>query len=66
MKTGVYILENTPPPPGGEISADVIWGEIYEKVKRKREENVKEKGRKGKEKGRKEKENEKRGSKRVK
>jgi hypothetical protein len=50
-----------PPPPwgGGEISADVIWGKKYEKVKRKRGENVKEKGRKGKEK-------EKRGSKRVK
>jgi hypothetical protein len=35
---GVYILENTPPPPGGEekISADVIWGKKYEKGKRKR------------------------------
>jgi hypothetical protein len=42
---------------GGKISADVIWGEKYEKVKRKRGENVKEKGRKGKEKGRKAKEN---------
>jgi hypothetical protein len=39
-----------PLPPGGEekISADVIWGKKYEKVKRKRGENVKEKGRKGK------------------
>ncbi len=61
------------PPWGGGISADVIWGKKYEKVKRKRGENVKEKGRKGKEKGRKGKEkgrkgkeNEKRGSKRVK
>ncbi len=49
---GVYILENTPPR-GGKISADVIWGKKYEKVERKRGENVKEKGRKGKEKGRK-------------
>jgi hypothetical protein len=32
---GVYILENTPPP-GGEISADVIWGKKYEKAKRKK------------------------------
>jgi hypothetical protein len=64
---GVYIRENTSPPGGGEkISADVIWGKKYEKVERKRGENVKEKGRKGKEKGRKGKENEKRGSKRVK
>jgi hypothetical protein len=55
-----------PPPGGGEISADVNWGKKYEKVKRKRGENVKEKGRNGKEKGSKGKENEKRGSKRVK
>jgi hypothetical protein len=41
------------PPPlggGGKISADVIWGKKYEKVERKRGENIKEKGRKGKEK----------------
>jgi hypothetical protein len=25
-----------PPPRGGKISADVIWGKKYEKVKRKR------------------------------
>jgi hypothetical protein len=44
-------LENTPPPWGEEkISADVIWGKKYEKVKRKRGENVKEKGRKEKKK----------------
>jgi hypothetical protein len=48
-----------PPPGGGEISANVIWGKKYEKAKRKRGENIKEKRRKGKE-------NEKRGSKRVK
>jgi hypothetical protein len=30
------ILENTPPPPRGEISADDIWGKKYEKTKRKR------------------------------
>jgi hypothetical protein len=55
-------------PPGGrgEISADVTWGKKYEKAKRKRVENVKEKGRKGKEKRRKGNENEKRGSKSVK
>jgi hypothetical protein len=43
--TGVYILENTfpPPPGGGEISADVIWGKKYEKRKRKRGRRVKEK-----------------------
>jgi hypothetical protein len=33
---GVYILENTSPPLGGEISANVIWGKKYEKGKRKR------------------------------
>ncbi len=49
-------MENTPPW-GGEISANVIWGKKYEKVKRNKRENVKEKGRKGKEKGRKGKEN---------
>jgi hypothetical protein len=38
-------LENTP---RGGISANVIWGKKYENVKRKRGENVKEKGRKGK------------------
>ncbi len=43
---GVYILENIPPP-GREISADVIWGKKYEKGKRK---GKKEKGRKGKKK----------------
>jgi hypothetical protein len=52
-------LENPLPlPEGGGISADVIWGGKYEKAKRKRGENIKEKGRKGKK-------NEKRGSKRV-
>ncbi len=59
-------MENTPPPRGGEILADVIWGKKYEKVKRKKGENVKEKEKKRKEKERKGKENEKRGSKRVK
>ncbi len=58
-------MENTPPP-GGEISADVIKGKKYENAKNKKGENVKEKGIKGEEKGRKGKENEKRGSKRVK
>ncbi len=32
------------------MTADVIWGEKYETVKRKRGENIREKGRKGKEK----------------
>jgi hypothetical protein len=37
VRTGVYILENTPPPcGGGKISAYVIWGKKYEKGKRKR------------------------------
>jgi hypothetical protein len=35
LDAGVFILENTPPHPGG-ISADVIWWKKYEKVKRKR------------------------------
>jgi hypothetical protein len=34
-KPGAYILENTPPPRGGGISADVIWGKKYEKAERK-------------------------------
>jgi hypothetical protein len=42
-------LENTlPPGGGGGISADVTWEKKYEKAKRKKEDNVKEKGRKGK------------------
>ncbi len=32
---GLYIGKY-PPPGGGEISADVIWGKKYEKAKRKR------------------------------
>jgi hypothetical protein len=36
-------LEKTPPPGGrGEISADVIWGKKYEKVKRKKRKMKKE------------------------
>ncbi len=54
---GLYIGKY-PPPPGGKISANVIWRKKYEKPKRKVG-NVNEKGRKGKE-------NEKRVSKRVK
>jgi hypothetical protein len=57
---GLYIGKYPPPWGGEKISADVIWGKKYEKVERKRGENVKEKGRKGKEKGRMGKENEKR------
>jgi hypothetical protein len=35
--SGVYILETFPPLSRGEkISADIIWGKKYEKVKRKR------------------------------
>jgi hypothetical protein len=44
----VYILENTPPPQGREISANVICQKKYEKEEKKGE-NVKQKGRKGKE-----------------
>ncbi len=33
--TGAYIGKYPPPPLGGEISAEVIWGKKYEKVKRK-------------------------------
>jgi hypothetical protein len=79
---GKEIAVKIPPPlpPEGEMLANVIRGKKYEKLKRKRGENVKEKGTKGKEKGRKGKEkgikgkekgrkgkeNEKRGNKRVK
>jgi hypothetical protein len=45
---GLYIGKYPPPLGGGEISADVIWGKKYEKAKRKKGENIKEKGRKGK------------------
>jgi hypothetical protein len=62
---GAYILENTPPPPGEKISANVIWGEKYEKANQERGES-KRKKKKGERKGRKGKESEKRGSKRVK
>jgi hypothetical protein len=33
-----------PPPPSGEISADVFWGISMKGGKSKKEENVKEKG----------------------
>jgi hypothetical protein len=49
-RTVLYMYWKIPPPPvveGGKISADGIWGEKYEKAKRKRG-KVKEKGRKGK------------------
>ncbi len=59
---GVYILENTPPLGGEEISADVIWGKKYKKAERKRGKILKKK----EEKKRKGKENEKRVSKREK
>ncbi len=42
-------MENTPPPGGGEISADVIWGKNMKRG-REKEVNVKEKERKGKKK----------------
>ncbi len=49
LPRGLYIGKYTPPPTrGGKISANVIWGKKYEKAKRKKGENVKEKGRKGK------------------
>jgi hypothetical protein len=51
--------------PGGDISRCHLGEKIW-KGKEKKEENVKEKGRKEKEKGRKREENEKRGNKRVK
>jgi hypothetical protein len=45
---GVYILENTTPPPGwGKIISQCQMGEKYENGKRKRE-NARQKGRKGK------------------
>ncbi len=37
-------------PPGREISADVIWGKKYEKVKRKRGKMLKKKEESGKKK----------------
>jgi hypothetical protein len=54
-KPGVYILENTPPPGGGNISRCHLGGKIW-RGEEKKGENVKEKGRQGKE-------NEKRGKK---
>jgi hypothetical protein len=44
--TEIYKLEKKKP--WGEISADVIWGKKYEKVKEKNGENSKEKRRKRK------------------
>jgi hypothetical protein len=41
-------LENTPSPPGREISADVIWVKKYEKAKRNREVMKKKKEERGK------------------
>jgi hypothetical protein len=38
IHAGVFILENIPPPPWGEISAEVIWGK---NMKRGREKGVK-------------------------
>jgi hypothetical protein len=52
-----------PPPREREISADVIWGKKYEKVKRKRGKCKKRKEERKREKG---KENYKRGSKKIK
>jgi hypothetical protein len=43
-------MENTPPPPGGEISANVIWREKYEKTKRKRRKMWKKREERGKKK----------------
>jgi hypothetical protein len=51
-KPGVYRLENTPPPRGGKISADIIWGKNMKREDKKGE-DVKEKGKSRKEKGRK-------------
>jgi hypothetical protein len=49
--TGVYIMENNPPPRGGgEISDDVIWGKKYEKAKRKRRKMWKKREERGKKK----------------
>ncbi len=42
-------MENTPPPPG-EISANVNWGNKYEKAKRKRRKMKKKKEERGKKK----------------
>ncbi len=65
LTSGVYILENTPPPGGGKYQPISFGGKNMKRGREKRE-NVKEKGRKGKEKGRKGKENEKKGRNRVK
>jgi hypothetical protein len=67
-KPGVYILENTPPPPGGKHIGRCHLGEKIWKGKEKKGENVKEKRgkckrKKRKEKERKGKENEERGRK---
>ncbi len=49
ISRGLYIGKY-PFPPGGNISADVIWGKKYEKGQEKKVENVEEKGRRGKKK----------------
>ncbi len=64
-------MENPPPPRGGEVSADVIWGKKYEKAKRrrgkyKRKRKKRERNRKKGERKRKWKEKETRGSTRLK
>ncbi len=46
---GLYNVKYPPPPGGrGEISADVIWGEKYEKAKRKRRNMWKKREERGK------------------
>ncbi len=46
--SGVYILENTPPPQGGEKYQTMSFGGKIWKGQEKKAENVEEKGRKGK------------------
>jgi hypothetical protein len=43
---GLYIGKYPPPPGGGEISAHLIWGKKYEKGKRKKGGNARQKERK--------------------
>jgi hypothetical protein len=51
VHSGVYILENTRPPPGGEKKYQPMsFGGKNIKRRREKGENIKEKGRKGKKK----------------
>jgi hypothetical protein len=63
IKSGVYILENTPPPPPGKYQPISFGGENMKRGRKKGRRKCNKKGRKRKEKGKKK---EKIGSKKIK